>query len=76
MQTSGATLLATKRRCLVRVLMAVHDGRSAYGLLYLIAVRDDCGQEARQTPIDSAVWYSADAKWSPLVDIPVDKHCK
>jgi hypothetical protein len=41
MQTTGATLLATKRRSLVRVLMVVHDGRCAHGLLYLAAVRDD-----------------------------------
>jgi len=38
MQTTGATLLATKRRSLVRVMMAVHDGRNAHGLLYLAAV--------------------------------------
>jgi hypothetical protein len=41
MQTTGATMLATKRRSLVRVLMVVHDGRSAHGLLYLAAVRAD-----------------------------------
>jgi hypothetical protein len=41
MQTSGAALLASKRRSLVRALMAVHDGRSAHGLLYFAAVRGD-----------------------------------
>jgi hypothetical protein len=46
MQTIGATLLATKRRSLVRVPMAVHDGHSAHGLLYLPAVRNDqCEQD-------------------------------
>ena len=39
MQTSGATLLATKRHSLIRALMAVSDGRCAHGLLYLAAVR-------------------------------------
>ena len=47
MQTTGATLLATKRRSLVRVLMPVRDGRSAYGLLDLAAVRDDRRQVKR-----------------------------
>ena len=52
MQTIGATLLATKRRCLVRVLMAIHDGRSAYGLLYFVTVWNHhhhliCGLVAR-----------------------------
>ena len=38
MQTTGAALLATKRCSLVRVLVAVHDGRNAHGLPYLTAV--------------------------------------
>jgi hypothetical protein len=42
MQTSGAALLATKRRSLVRVLTVVSDGRCTHGLLYLAAVRVDC----------------------------------
>jgi hypothetical protein len=46
MQTTGTTLIAVKRRSLVRVGMSAQDSRSAHGLLYLAAVRDDrCEQE-------------------------------
>jgi len=41
MQTSGTALLAVERCSLVRVWMAAQDSRSAYGLLYVAAVRDD-----------------------------------
>jgi hypothetical protein len=41
MQTSGTALLAVERCSLVRVWMAAQDSHSAYGLLYLAAVRDD-----------------------------------
>jgi hypothetical protein len=41
MQTSGTALLAVERCSLVRVWMAVQDSRSAHGLLYFAAVRDD-----------------------------------
>jgi hypothetical protein len=37
----GAALLAAQRRSLARVLMPAQDSRSACGLLYLAAVRDD-----------------------------------
>jgi hypothetical protein len=53
MQTIGATLVATKRRSLVRVLMTAHSGRSAHGLLYIAAVWNDaCKQAHRQGPVD------------------------
>lgn len=41
MQTSGTALLAVERCSLVRVWMAAQDSRSAHGLLYFAAVRDD-----------------------------------
>ena len=41
MQTSGTALLAVERCRLVGVWLAAQDGRSAHGLLYLAAVRDD-----------------------------------
>jgi hypothetical protein len=40
MQTTGAALLAAKRRSLARVPMPAQDSHSAHGLLYLTAVRD------------------------------------
>ena len=59
MQTTCATLLATKRRSLVRVLMIVHDGRCAHGLLYLAAVRDDRRElEHRQGHVDVGLLHS------------------
>ena len=39
MQTTGVSLLAVKWCGLARVLVPVRDSRSAYGLLYLPAVR-------------------------------------
>jgi hypothetical protein len=41
MQTSGTALLAVERCSLVRVWMAAQDSRSAHGLLYFAAVRED-----------------------------------
>jgi hypothetical protein len=41
MQTSGTALLAVERCSLVRVWMAAQDSRSAHGLLYFAAVRND-----------------------------------
>jgi hypothetical protein len=41
MQTMGASLLAAKRGSPVRVRTLAQDSRSAYGLLYLAAVRYD-----------------------------------
>jgi hypothetical protein len=38
MQTTGAALLAIKRRSLSRLLMPAQDGHSVHGLLYLAAV--------------------------------------
>jgi len=39
MQTTGATLLRVRRCGVVRAWMPAEDSRSAYGLLYLAAVR-------------------------------------
>ena len=47
MQTTGATLLVVKRRSVVRAWMPAQDSRSAHGLLYLAAVRDDPRQQER-----------------------------
>jgi len=41
MQTSGAALLAIERSSLARVRMPAQYSRSAHGLLYFAAVRDD-----------------------------------
>ena len=41
MQTTGACLFAVERCSPVRVWMAAQDSRSAHGLLYFAAVRDD-----------------------------------
>jgi hypothetical protein len=54
MQTSGTALLAVERCSLVRVWMAAQDSRSAYGLLYVAAVRDD---RHRSVEIYSRVRY-------------------
>ena len=48
MQTSGTALLAAERCSLVRVWMAARDSRSAHGLLYFAAVRDDHHHLIRQ----------------------------
>src|SRR5713101_1368731 len=54
MQTTGATLLAAKQPSLLYMWTSVHDGRSAQGFLYLVAVRDDCRQqEHRQGRVDN-----------------------
>jgi hypothetical protein len=42
MQTSGTSLLAVERCSLMRVWIAAQDSRSAHGLLYFAAERDDC----------------------------------
>ena len=53
MQTSGTSLLAVDRCSLAHVWTFAQDSRSAYGLLYLAAVRDDwCQQEHRQVRLD------------------------
>jgi hypothetical protein len=44
MQTTGAALLAVKRCSLRRLWLPAQDGHSAYGLLYLAAVRNDRSQ--------------------------------
>ena len=49
MQTSGTALLAVERCSLVRVWMAAQDSRSAHGLLYFAAVRDDRHHLIRRT---------------------------
>src|SRR5215469_9444489 len=41
MQTSGAALVAVRPRSVVRVWMLAQGSRSAHGLLYVAAVRDD-----------------------------------
>ncbi len=41
MQTSGAALLAVQAGSPVRLRTLAQDSRSAYGLLYRAAVRDD-----------------------------------
>ncbi len=41
MQTTGTSLHVVERRSLVRLLMVAQDCRSAHGLLYQAAVRDD-----------------------------------
>jgi len=41
MQTTGTVLVAVKRRSPVRMWMLAQDSRSAHGLLYFAAVRDD-----------------------------------
>lgn len=41
MQTTGVALLAAERCSIVRLWTPVQDSRSAYGLLYFAAVRDD-----------------------------------
>ena len=41
MQTTGATLLRVRRCSLARTWMLARSSRSAYGLLYLAAVRGD-----------------------------------
>jgi hypothetical protein len=54
MQTTGAALLAVRRCSLARVRMPAQDSRSAHGLLYLAAVRDDWReQEHRQGTVDT-----------------------
>jgi hypothetical protein len=45
MQTTGAALLAVQQCSLARVPMRAQDGRSAHGLLYPTAVRDDSRQQ-------------------------------
>jgi hypothetical protein len=53
MQTTGAVLLAVKRRSPACVWMPAQDSRSAYRLLYLAAVRADRReQEHRQGVLD------------------------
>jgi hypothetical protein len=42
MQTTGATLIKVRRCSLARTWMLAQGSRSAYGLLYLAAVRGDC----------------------------------
>jgi hypothetical protein len=42
MQTTGATLFKVRRCSLARTWMLAQGSRSAYGLLYLAAVRGDC----------------------------------
>jgi len=41
MQTTGTALIAVQRCSLMRMWMPAQDSRSAHGLLYLGAVRDD-----------------------------------
>jgi hypothetical protein len=45
MQTTGAVLLTVKRSSLAHVRTPAQDSRSAHGLLYLAAVRDDRRQQ-------------------------------
>jgi hypothetical protein len=54
MQTTGATLLAVEPCCVARMLTTVQEGRSASGLLYLVAVSADWReQEHRQEAVDT-----------------------
>jgi hypothetical protein len=48
MQTSGTALLAVERCSPVRVWMAAQHSRSAHGLLYFAAVRDDRHHQIRR----------------------------
>ncbi len=58
-QTSGTALLTAKRCSLARVPMPAQDSHSAYGLLYLAAVRDNWReQEHRQGRVDSGPAHS------------------
>src|SRR5690242_20726057 len=53
MQTSGVAPLAVERRSSMRMRRHAQDGRSARGLLYPTAVRDDfCQQEPCQGRLD------------------------
>ncbi len=45
MQTTGACLLAVNGCSLARVRMSAQDSRSAHGLLYLAAVRNDAREQ-------------------------------
>lgn len=47
MQTTGAALLGIEQRSVVRLWVFAQDGRSAPGLLYLAAVRDDWREQER-----------------------------
>jgi hypothetical protein len=49
MQTSGMALLAVERCSPVRVWTAAQDSRSAHGLLYFAAVRDDRHHQIRRS---------------------------
>jgi hypothetical protein len=51
MQTTGARLLAVSRCSSVRVRTHAQDSRSAHGLLYLTAVRDDSRQQEHCQPL-------------------------
>lgn len=53
MQTTGAALVVSERRSIVRLRTPAQDGLSTHGLLYLAAVRGDwCQQEQRQVRLD------------------------
>jgi hypothetical protein len=66
MQTTGAALVAAKQCSLACVLMPAQDSRSAHGLLYPAAVRDDsCQQERCQVWIDIELTPAADAGLQP-----------
>jgi hypothetical protein len=58
MQTTGASLLAVKRRSLSRVWATAQVGHSTHGLLYLAAVlNDSCQPKRHQDRVDIKVWY-------------------
>ena len=59
-QTSGTALLAVERCSLVRVWMAAQDSRSAHGLLYFAAVRDDRHHLTRKMEIS---WACGSGPW-------------
>jgi hypothetical protein len=47
MQTTGTALGVSERRSIVRLRTPAQDSRSAHGLLYLAAVRDDSREQER-----------------------------
>jgi len=66
MQTTGTALLASEWRSIVRLWTPAQDSRSAHGLLYLAAVRDDwCQQEHRQVRLDIGL-----SAWEVVSDAP------
>jgi hypothetical protein len=57
MQTTGTVLLAVSRASSARVRTPAQDSRSAHGLLYLAAVRDDRRpQEHCPAAVDTQNW--------------------